>query len=92
MYMYFQQISIKNFKAVKEMELEFTPGVNLLTGDNGVGKTSVLEAIASGLCGMLKGVQDVSVKGIQQSDIHFYMEERGDASSEIHNVTPVEIS
>ena len=90
--MYFQQISIKNFKAVKEMELEFTPGVNLLTGDNGVGKTSVLEAIASGLCGMLKGVQDVSVKGIQQSDIHFYMEERGDASSEIHYVTPVEIA
>ena len=57
--MYFQQISIKNFKAVKEMELEFTPGINLLTGDNGVGKTSVLEAIASGLCGMLKGVQVV---------------------------------
>ena len=53
--MYFQQISIKNFKAVKEMELEFTPGVNLLTGDNGAGKTSVLEAIASGLCGMLQG-------------------------------------
>ena len=55
-------VSIKNFKGVKNMELDFAPGVNLLIGDNGVGKTSVLEAIAVGLAGMLKGIPGVPVK------------------------------
>ncbi len=90
--MYIEKICIKNFKAVKNMELEFTPGVNLLIGDNGVGKTSILEAIAVALSGMLKGINGVPVKNILQDDIFFTMDERGDASSEIHYEVPVEIS
>lgn len=90
--MYLERISINNFKAVKSMEIEFTPGVNLLIGDNGVGKTSVLEAIAVVLSGMLKGMNGVPTKNILQNDIHFVLEEKGDASSEIRYDTPVEIA
>ena len=64
-----KSVSIKNFKGVKNMEIEFTPKVNLLIGDNGAGKTSVLEAIAVALSGMLKGIQGVPAKNILQSDI-----------------------
>ncbi len=40
--MYLERISINNFKAVKSMEIEFTPGVNLLIGDNGeIGRAHV---------------------------------------------------
>lgn len=90
--MYLERISINNFKAVKSMEIEFTPGVNLLIGDNGVGKTSVLEAIAVVLSGMLKGMNGVPTKNILQNDIHFVLEEKGDASSGIRYDTPVEIA
>lgn len=90
--MYLERISINNFKAVKSMEIEFTPGVNLLIGDNGVGKTSILEAIAVVLSGMLKGMNGVPTKNILQNDIHFVLEEKGDASSEIRYDIPVEIA
>ena len=73
--MYLERISINNFKAVKSMEIEFTPGVNLLIGDNGVGKTSVLEAIAVVRSGMLKGMNGVPTKNILQNDIHFVPDE-----------------
>ena len=71
--MHLEKISINNFKAVKAVDIEFTPGVNLLIGDNGAGKTSILEAIAVALAGILKGVNGVPTKNILQSDIHFSM-------------------
>ena len=43
--MYLNKVTVKNFKAITDMELSFTPGVNLLIGDNGTGKSSMLEAI-----------------------------------------------
>ena len=36
--MYIEQTEIKNFKGIAEMSLEFAPGINLLIGNNGVGK------------------------------------------------------
>ncbi len=90
--MYIERVSIRNYRAVKDMDLIFTPGVNLLIGDNGCGKTSVLEAVAVALSGVLKGVAGVPVKNILQDEIHFTLEKRGDASSEIHFETPTEIA
>ncbi len=43
--MSFQQISIKNFRAIASLEIENIKQINLLTGRNNCGKTSVLEAI-----------------------------------------------
>ncbi len=87
-----KSVSIKNFKGVKNMEIEFTPKVNLLIGDNGAGKTSVLEAIAVALSGMLKGIQGVPAKNILQSDIRFTVDEKGDASTGIQYGRPAEIA
>ncbi len=39
------RISVGNFRNIKEAEVTFTPGVNILLGDNAQGKTSLLEAI-----------------------------------------------
>lgn len=38
-------LTILNFKNVAEARLEFSPNVNCLIGDNGMGKTNVLDAI-----------------------------------------------
>nr|WP_290221138.1 SMC family ATPase [Trichocoleus desertorum] len=39
-------ISLKNFKAHSDRYFEFQPGTNAICGENGAGKTSILEAIA----------------------------------------------
>ncbi len=43
--MYLQQLSVINFKNYAEAELTFSEGVNAFTGNNGAGKTNLLDAI-----------------------------------------------
>jgi DNA replication and repair protein RecF len=43
--MYLKQLSVINFKNYAEAELTFSDGVNVFTGNNGAGKTNLLDAI-----------------------------------------------
>ena len=43
--MYLKKISLVNFKNYDEAELEFSEGANAFTGNNGTGKTNLLDAI-----------------------------------------------
>lgn len=43
--MHIRKLSLINFKNIAEAELEFSPGINCLTGDNGAGKTNVIDAV-----------------------------------------------
>ncbi|GAB3924013.1 DNA replication/repair protein RecF [Mucilaginibacter myungsuensis] len=43
--MYLQQLSVINFKNYTEAELSFSEGVNLFAGNNGAGKTNILDAV-----------------------------------------------
>lgn len=43
--MWLRQLSVLNFKNYEEASLGFLPGVNAFTGDNGAGKTNLLDAI-----------------------------------------------
>lgn len=44
--MYISQFQIKNFKCFKDVTLHFNPEMNVLTGVNNAGKTTLLEALA----------------------------------------------
>ena len=57
--MHIEKAEIKNFKGIKNTEITFHPGFNLIKGENGKGKTSILEALATGLSGYITGVRDV---------------------------------
>lgn len=59
--MYIEKVEIRNFKAIEDMTIEFQQGTNLLIGDNGAGKTSILEALTVALNGILTGVSGVPV-------------------------------
>lgn len=49
--MYLRTLSLLNFKNYAEAELAFSPTLNAFTGDNGAGKTNLLDAIHYlGLC------------------------------------------
>ena len=52
--MLLQKMQVKNFRCFEQAEWEFASQVNVLVGDNGVGKTAILEAIAFGV-GALTG-------------------------------------
>ena len=43
--MILKKLSIINFKNIAQEEFEFSPGVNCFVGDNGAGKTNVVDAV-----------------------------------------------
>lgn len=43
--MFLQRLKILNYKNIEEADLEFSPKVNCFIGDNGVGKTNLLDAV-----------------------------------------------
>ena len=43
--MYLEKLSLINFKNYAEADLEFINGINCFVGDNGVGKTNLLDAV-----------------------------------------------
>lgn len=90
--MYLEKIKIENFRVISTMELDFKPGVNLLIGDNGAGKTSVLDAIVVALGGYLNGVNGVFARNILLSDIRMDTLNIGSISTSIKYYTPVKIN
>ena len=43
--MYLKKIALLNFKNIRQEELALCPGINALVGDNGAGKTNVIDAV-----------------------------------------------
>lgn len=69
--MILKKIKVSNFKMFDELELSFEPRFNLLLGDNGVGKTTILEAASVALSGFLIGMEDVYARNIFKSDVRY---------------------
>lgn len=60
--MHVKTIAIHDFKGIEHCQLTFQPGFNLIIGENGKGKTSLLEALAVGISGFLSGVHGGGVR------------------------------
>ena len=71
------------------MDIDLKPGVNLIIGDNGAGKTSVLEGIAVALGGLFVNVAGVSTKNIVKDDVCMRIKPVGDSSTAIEYYEPV---
>lgn len=59
-----QRLTLTNLRAVDAAELSFVPGFNLLVGINGVGKSTVLDAIRIALSRVLPLITDSKVRPI----------------------------
>src|SRR5271157_3636959 len=44
--MFIEGLTIKNFRNYANLQISFSPGINFIIGNNGVGKTNILEAIS----------------------------------------------
>ena len=40
-------LQLKNFTAFTELAIDFSPGINIIIGENGTGKTQLLKAVKS---------------------------------------------
>ncbi|SCX63429.1 AAA family ATPase [Lysinibacillus fusiformis] len=49
--MQLQKINIQGIGGIEELEIDFLPGLNLICGPNGIGKTTILECIVEGFSG-----------------------------------------
>lgn len=50
-----EKIILKNYKGFRNFNLGFSKGINILVGNNGEGKSTILEAINLGLSGIIEG-------------------------------------
>ena len=64
-------LRLTDLRAIKRAEFHFRPGFNLIVGVNGVGKTSVLDALSICLSAVTKQVNELrgQIKGFSSDDI-----------------------
>lgn len=87
--MYLSNIHIENFKGIKNADIDFDRSVNLVIGNNGTGKTSVLEAIAVALGGFLSGIDGVNTIHFSKDEIRRENQLTGTGSNNIVYRTPI---
>lgn len=63
--MHLAKLVIKNFRKLAHADLKFQPGLNVLVGENNVGKTAVIDALRALLAG-----QDDPYPRVGEEDIH----------------------
>lgn len=69
--MHLQKLSISQFRNYDFLDLDLSPGINVLTGNNGEGKTNVLESIH--FLSMTRGFQAQGEKYAIQEGAPFFM-------------------
>lgn len=72
-----RKIAIRNYRLFRQFDLDFSPGVNVLVGNNDSGKSTVIEAINLALTGRLHGrafAQELSPYLINSAATQEYIE------------------
>ena len=82
---------IKNFRGIEECDIQFKQGFNLIKGENGKGKTSILEAIAVGLGGFVADLEGVKPRHFSREEIRQVYTTVGDGSYDKKIVVPTEV-
>lgn len=88
--MVIKNIHIKNFRAYENFDCEFDDGINLVIGDNGTGKTSLLAAVTQLLSAQV-GRFDGGLN-LEDTDPHTDFKKVGDATFSSIDNFPVQIS
>ncbi len=89
--MFLKEIYIQNFRGIESQNLEFTEGINLIIGNNGAGKTSILSAAAITLGFLTYSLVRKGFIKISKSDIRYIQKKFGESVTEFESVYPVVI-
>lgn len=63
------RLIVENFKCFDSREFVFHPNFNLIVGENGLGKTSILEALAVAAGSWFLGLRGYDARNIREEDI-----------------------
>lgn len=61
-------IAIRNFRQFEHWETDFSPQFNVLIGDNGAGKTTVLDALSVALGAFFLGIDGINTRTIRYEE------------------------
>lgn len=90
--MILRKLKISDFKMFECLELSFEPGFNLILGDNGVGKTTILEAASVAISGFLAGMEDVAARNIYKTDVRYrIVKDNNGTPNKSYGINPTEI-
>lgn len=92
--MHINEIKLVNFRGMEDLTVEFAPGVNVIIGDNGAGKTSLLNGICVALGGLFNPISfnDINAsRQIQDEDVRVTSVLVGDTTENIEKHFPVKI-
>jgi len=68
--MFIKNLYITNFRNFEKLNINFCSGINFIVGNNGVGKTNIIEAIS--ILSNIKSFRNISDKNIIQWNKNFY--------------------
>ena len=68
--MHIKHITVKNFRCFEHLEFDLNPDINIFVGNNGSGKSAVLDAIAAATFPYIKDIQLIVEK--ETDDIPFF--------------------
>lgn len=87
-----KHLEILNFKGIKEASFDFSGQFNLIIGDNGSGKTSVLEAATVALGAFLSGIDGVASNHFTTDEIRRVRELIGQGSVNTVYEMPIKVT
>jgi len=76
---YLKSINVVNYKKISEISIDFESGVNILIGENGVGKTTILEGISRNLSWISNNIlrESNSASVLNDFDINNFAKDKG---------------
>ncbi len=83
------KIHIQNFRGIEDLEINLHKQFNLLIGENGSGKTAILEALTVAIGSYFSGMPGVQSRHIREADIRYFKTPEG--SYEFTSTTKVEV-
>lgn len=90
--MYIKSVHLVNYKGIEDLTVNFCAGVNLIIGNNGAGKSSLLSGVSLGLGGLLYWENDIGSRQITKNDVHVVPTLVGDVTESVEYYLPVKVS
>lgn len=70
-----KKVVVQNFRGIEYIELDLDDQLNILIGENGSGKTVILEALTVAVGAFMIGLRDVSTRGIGDDDVRYTVQQ-----------------
>jgi len=85
------QLEVRNFRAFEHRIFQFSDQFTVLIGDNGTGKSAILDALAAGLGGLFLAFNDVDSRHIRDDEVRRVRYQKGQTPT-IEPQYPVSVS